>query len=409
MSAVEVHTSNVRAAAVTNRFLTDEALIGRLLGHIEHGTTDLVADVWREPVVNYRSAERFEAEVELLRRSPTPFCPSAFVAEPGSYIARNAAGIPLVAVRDREQRVRVFKNSCRHRGTQLVEGLGCAQSLTCPFHGWTYALDGRLRRIPDEYGFPGVEPAEHGLVEVPASEHNGLLIVEQTLVEQQPLAGTGPRSIPTILGERPYAPLGVTETVVEANWKILVEGFLEGYHLKATHRDTFFPYGYDNINVVEFDGPDARITFPFRRIERLREIPASERRIDGTVTRVHLIFPNVIIAELSAHITMVVLEPLSVSTTGFVTYQVGPLPQADGADGDRGEATTRDLAFVDRGGREDRDMALRVQRGLDSGANSEVTFGRFEGALAHFHRQLHAALDVTASPIGLSDGVRRPD
>jgi phenylpropionate dioxygenase-like ring-hydroxylating dioxygenase large terminal subunit len=180
---------------------------------------------------------------------------------------------------------------------------------------------------------------------------------------------------------------------VAANWKILVEGFLEGYHLKATHRDTFFPYGYDNINVVEFDGAHARITFPFRRIERLRDLPASERRIDGTVTRVHLMFPNVIVAELSAHITMVVLEPITVSTTNFITYQVGPLPPAEGAGGDRAEATTKDLAFVELGGREDRDMALRVQRGLESGANSDVTFGRFEGALGHLHRHLRVALD----------------
>ncbi len=144
--------------------------------------------------------------------------------------------------------------------------------------------------------------------------------------DQEDSGRTATDHVPTVLGARPYRALGTTETIVAANWKILVEGFLEGYHLKATHRDTFFPYGYDNINVVEFDGADARITFPFRRIERLRDIPASERRIDGTVTRVHLMFPNVIIAELSAHITMVVLEPMTVSTTSFITYQVGPPP-----------------------------------------------------------------------------------
>jgi phenylpropionate dioxygenase-like ring-hydroxylating dioxygenase large terminal subunit len=265
--------------------------------------------------------------------------------------------------------------------------------LTCPFHGWTYALDGRLRRIPDDFGFPGVDPGEHGLVEVPSRECNGLVIVEQTA---PPTGATiARRHVPGILGERPYRSLGTSEPVVDANWKILVEGFLEGYHLKATHRETFFPYGYDNINAVEFDGPDARITFPFRRIERLRAMPASDRRIDGTLTRVYLMFPNVIIAELSAHITMVVLEPLSVTTTGFVTYQLGPLP-ADGGGGDRADATAKDLAFVELGGREDRDMALRVQRGLATGANSEVTFGRFEGALANFHRHLHAALGVDA-------------
>jgi phenylpropionate dioxygenase-like ring-hydroxylating dioxygenase large terminal subunit len=369
-------------------YLDDEALIDRLLRHIERGTTDLVADVWREPVGNYRSADRFEAEVDLLRRRPTPFCPSAFVDAPGSFVARSALGIPLVAVRDRERRVRVFKNSCRHRGTQLVEGTGCAQSLTCPFHGWTYSLDGRLRRIPDEYGFPDVDRADSGLVEIGAHERDGLVFA----VLEDPQGSTSDH-VPTMLGGRPYRALGTSETIVAANWKILVEGFLEGYHLKATHRDTFFPYGYDNINVVEFDGAHARITFPFRRIERLRDLPASERRIDGTVTRVHLMFPNVIVAELSAHITMVVLEPITVSTTNFITYQVGPLPPAEGAGGDRAEATTKDLAFVELGGREDRDMALRVQRGLESGANSDVTFGRFEGALGHLHRHLRVALD----------------
>ncbi|HWM18711.1 MAG TPA: aromatic ring-hydroxylating dioxygenase subunit alpha, partial [Ilumatobacteraceae bacterium] len=349
MSAAELHVE--RETPATDGYLADDALIEHLLGHIERGTTDLVADVWREPVANYRSIDRFEAELELLRRSPAPFCPSASVDDPGSFVARTAAGIPLVAVRDRERRVRVFKNSCRHRGTQLVEGTGCAQSLSCPFHGWTYALDGRLRRIPDDYGFPGVDAAEHALVEVPSHERDGLVIVEQA-AQDRGMARLDRRSVPTILGDRPYHAIGTSETVVEANWKILVEGFLEGYHLKATHRDTFFPYGYDNINAVEFAGPDARITFPFRRIERLREIPSSERRIDGTLTRVYLMFPNVVIAELSAHVTVVVLEPITVSTTNFITYQVGPLPPTDGADGGRTDATAKDLAFVELGGRE---------------------------------------------------------
>jgi phenylpropionate dioxygenase-like ring-hydroxylating dioxygenase large terminal subunit len=391
MTTVEQQTSEQQTWQATDGYLPDDALIERLLGHIDRGTTDMVADVWREPVANYQSVERFAAEVELVRRSPAPFCPSAFIDEPGSFVARTAAGIPLVAVRDRQRRVHVFKNSCRHRGTQLVEGTGCAQSLTCPFHGWTYALDGRLRRIPDDFGFPDVDHTQHGLVEVPSHECSGLVIVEQAAPDVG--ASIAGRHVPTILGERPYRSLGVSQTVVDANWKILVEGFLEGYHLKATHRDTFFPYGYDNINAVEFDGPDTRITFPFRRIERLREIPAADRRIDGTLTRVYLMFPNVIIAELSAHITMVVLEPISVSSTAFITYQVGPPLEAGVEAGDRVDATAKDLAFVELGGREDRDMALRVQRGLDSGANSHVTFGRFEGALGNFHRHLYAALD----------------
>jgi hypothetical protein len=108
----------------------------------------------------------------------------------------------------------------------------------------------------------------------------------------------------------------------------------------------------------------------------------------GAVTRVITLFPNVVIAELSRHSTMVVLEPVDESTTDFVTFQLGPAATTDGDP----SATAKDLAFVQQGAIEDRDMALAVQRGLQTGANTHVTFGAFEGALSHFHRTLHHRL-----------------
>jgi len=80
--------------------LSDQAVAARVLKHIELGTTDSGDEVWREPVENYRSDTRFKREIsEVLRRFPTPFCPSAALPEAGSYIAREAAGTPIVAVR----------------------------------------------------------------------------------------------------------------------------------------------------------------------------------------------------------------------------------------------------------------------------------------------------------------------
>ena len=136
----------------------DQSVAQRILDHFERGTTDTGADVWREPVANYRSASRLEAELaRVFRRVPTPFCPSAALPEAGSYIAREAAGVPLLAVRGADGKVRAFRNACRHRGTQLASGSGCAKSFVCPYHAWTYALDGALRHIPHEDGFPGVD------------------------------------------------------------------------------------------------------------------------------------------------------------------------------------------------------------------------------------------------------------
>ncbi len=101
----------------------------------------------REPVENYRSPERFAAELYLLRRHPTPFCPSATLPDVGSCVSREAAGTPLVAVRGADGEVNVFRNACRHRGTQVASGSGCAKAFVCGYHGWTYGLDGNLRQV----------------------------------------------------------------------------------------------------------------------------------------------------------------------------------------------------------------------------------------------------------------------
>src|SRR5262249_61413385 len=106
-------------------FLSDEDVAARVLQHIRDRTTDLGGEVWREPVENYRSRERCAREIDtVLRRWPVPFCPGAALPDVGSYVAREAAGIPLVAVRGEDGRVRAFRNACRHPGTSLAAGAG---------------------------------------------------------------------------------------------------------------------------------------------------------------------------------------------------------------------------------------------------------------------------------------------
>ncbi len=110
----------------------------------------------------------------MFRRTLTPFCPSAALAEIGAYVARDAALTPIVAIRGADGVARAFRNACRHRGVQLVDGTGCKKALTCRYHGWTYGLDVRLRGIPDDYGFPGLDKTTHGLVPVTCIKGGGL-------------------------------------------------------------------------------------------------------------------------------------------------------------------------------------------------------------------------------------------
>jgi phenylpropionate dioxygenase-like ring-hydroxylating dioxygenase large terminal subunit len=365
--------------------LTDHEITERVLSHIANRSTDVGDELWREPVENYRSQQRFEAEMErVLRRSYAAFCPSTALPGPGSFIAREAAGLPIVAVRGQDGVVRAFQNVCRHRGMRIVSDSGCANAFVCPYHGWTYELNGRLRHIPHAEGFPGIDKQQHGLAQLHAVERQGLVFVSQAPTATE-LDFPG---LPELVSQeqRLYA---TSERVTEANWKIVLEGFLEGYHIRATHPETFFPYGFDNLNVIEHFGPNSRVTYPFRRIQKLAAVPPSERRVMGFVTFVYHIFPNALITMLSNHTNLLVLEPLSVDRTNVVAYS---LTNWTGDPAQALEAATKDSNFTEIGASEDRAMVSAIQRGVRSDANESFIFGRYESAIVHFHQTLGAAL-----------------
>lgn len=369
--------------------LDDASVVDRILSHSDAKTTDLAGDVWREPVASYRSEERLAAELaRVFRRHPTAFCPSATLAAPGAFLAREAAGTPLLAVRGADGAVRVFRNACRHRGTQLVDGSGCTKAFVCPYHGWSYGLDGTLRHVPHAEGFPGLDPATHGLVPVPSFERHGLVFVTQ---EEPARSEPALDLLPELLPPGTQLRAAVTQEL-PVNWKIFAEGFLEGYHIRTTHRETFYPIQFDNLNVVEYFGRNTRIAFPYRRVEKQRDVPRAERTAHRNLTYVYHLFPNVMFATFPNQVVLVVIEPVAVDRTRTHTFALSNAGDAE-VPGERGPAAGAGRNLVVAGAAEDNAMACAIQRGLASGANDVLEFGLFEGGLQHFHRSLHAALD----------------
>jgi choline monooxygenase len=387
-----------RMTASTKSMVADDVeIVRRVLAHIDAGTTD-EGEGWREPVENYVDAGRFAAELGLLRATPSVFVPSAAIREPGDHVERTAFGVPLFAVRGRDQRARVFRNACRHRGFALVENAGCARALVCRYHGWTYRLDGSLAHVPHADAFPGLEMTNRGLVEVESHEVDGLIVIG-------PLDPAGPgfracadEGMAWLTDGAPWREkllpaerlVFVESTLRPMNWKVLAEQFLEGYHIRSTHKDTFFPLQYDDLNVVEKFGPNSRITFPYRNIERLRQRPADTWTADARVTYLYQLFPNVMLATFPDFIVMVVLDPVDVGHTNMTTYSMTTPDVADRApDGPRDDPAG---SLVARGAVEDNEMSAGVQRGLSAGANEFVEFGRHESAIGHFHATLNDRL-----------------
>jgi phenylpropionate dioxygenase-like ring-hydroxylating dioxygenase large terminal subunit len=374
-----------RETRARGRLAGDAEVIRRFLDHIDARTSDRGARTWREPVANYRSRERLAAEQGLLRRLPVPFCPSAALAEPGSWQAAHMAGTSLLAVRGNDGKARVFRNACRHRGAELVSGEGCGKGFVCRYHGWAYGLDGSLRNVPHADGFPGLDMATRGLVEVASQESQGIVFVNQ---EGRASFEDGLAEIADVLPSD-YVLRGVERLEVPANWKILAESFLEGYHIRTTHPETFFPLQYDNLNVVETFGPHRRLAFPFRSIEKMRDLPDEERSAERTMTFVYHLFPNALLATFPGRVFLVTMDPVAVDRTLQTTWS---LVENAGTDEAVEDYLAQAADLVSRGNAEDREVVQSIQRGLAGDANEFFEFGLYESAVVHFHEVLATAL-----------------
>jgi len=154
------------------------------------------------------------------------------VAEPGSIVAVDAGGIPLLVARDRAGELRAFLNVCRHRGSILVEGAGRRETIQCPYHAWTYDLDGTLRAAPRSEELDG---DGDGIALLPASVDTwGPFLWVNPEPRAAPLADTL-GSLPEQLGLPALRFHSRVHFSVEANWKGAVENFLECYHCPTAH------------------------------------------------------------------------------------------------------------------------------------------------------------------------------
>jgi phenylpropionate dioxygenase-like ring-hydroxylating dioxygenase large terminal subunit len=362
----------------------EEQVIDRILAHADGDSTDKVAECHRQSVDSYIDPTRFQAEMALLRAMPIPIGSSATWREPGAYLARRALGWPILVARGQDGVLRGFLNACRHRGAELVAaGAGCKKAFVCNYHGWTYANSGELIHIPHEELLDPGHAHKHPLTSIALEECGGLVWW---------VPASAPSAVELfapIAANLEFLRLGELEVVrtvereMEMNWKIYAETFLEGYHIRSLHRDSFYPYGYDTLTLNDYYGPHARVIFPFRRIESLRDRPRPERRLRRLATLVHHLFPTTMIGVVSYHVMVNMIEPIDPRRTRM---RVMALARREEQPSDKLEA---DIDTLFAGIDEDVAIGESIQRTLASGANRHLTFSRAEGALAHFHQALN--------------------
>jgi phenylpropionate dioxygenase-like ring-hydroxylating dioxygenase large terminal subunit len=191
------------------------------------------------PPKAYGSQELFELETEqVFKTGWVPLCRVEQVANPGSYYSVDILGVPLVVTRDRTGELHVLSRSCRHRWMDVCSGSGTARSLQCPYHLWTYGLDGHLAGAPEMSGSTGFDRADYSLVSYRHEVWQGFMFVN--LDRNATSLATQMAGLDSYVEPYGLADYQTVETTdwgeCPWDWKIMVDNFMECYHHMGPHR-----------------------------------------------------------------------------------------------------------------------------------------------------------------------------
>lgn len=365
---------------------TEIALIEEILALEAGGSAYLDEGVTRSDVQSYLDPGQFARErAAIFRALPAIAVHSSELGEPGAFLHREIAGMPVLLTRDRDGQAHAFLNVCRHRGARLVEEeSGCKNSFTCPYHAWTFGNDGALRGVPHEaQGFPGLDKAQMGLTALPCAERFGWVWVTPDRDAKPDLDGFLAEVRPDLnwLEMEGLRVAHSDEVLCPANWKLLVEGGIEAYHFRVAHAATIAPYFHDNLSSYRMFGAHMRSIIPRRSMAELKGKPQEKWRIREHSNVLYSLFPTNQLLVQADHIAWIQLQPLSAGETRIRLSTVVPADSGAEMDG----YWAKNHAITKRTLTEDFDIGASIQAGLASGANEVLTFGRYEGALDRFN------------------------
>ncbi len=347
------------------------------------GVTHVVANA-------YTCTDRYASErVRLFDTLPQVITPSALLA-PGTAIPHDGFGKPLLLTRDKTGKAHVFLNVCQHRGTRLVEGNSpvCAKLLVCPYHAWSYTLDGRLAALPRPDTFPGLAKEDQHLKELPSVEAGGLIwfsFVPADFADAR------------ILGHD-FDAFGLSDMHlfarrthdVAGNWKLIMDAFLESYHVQRLHSGTIGPFFKDGVTAGDTIGDHRRAAVG--RSEELSAIDIEDwPAVRRAMTFTYQMFPGTVLVVSPDYVNLMVLMPQSESRTLVEDFMLIPEKPLTEKAQDHWQRSW-DLLDGQVFGAEDFRAVALGQQGLSSGAIDRITLGTLETGIRLFHDSVEARI-----------------
>lgn len=302
------------------------------------------------------------------------------VAEPGQFFTATVADEPLIVVRDADGRLRALSNVCRHRAGPVAAGCGHAESFRCGYHGWTYALDGRLRATPEWSGVECFSREEHALPEFRVEIWNALVFINLDRA-CAPLDATL-EDLPARLAQSDLARMRFAarkDWYLDCNWKVYVDNYLEGYHIPIVHPSLNRELDYASYR-TETKSFYSIQHAPIRR-DRATRLKADDEAGENEAQYFWL-FPNLMLNVYPDNYSTNLIVPLGPERTLTVFEWYFAEPDTPASQ----ETLRRTVEFSDEIQLEDIKICEAVQRGLRSRTYAQGRYSvRRENGVHHFH------------------------
>jgi Rieske 2Fe-2S family protein len=368
------------------------ATLKRMLELIDQQTSHL-GESGTIRVSDYTSPDHLAKELEsLFSDYPILVAHASSLAEPGSFITLDIGPRPVLVNRDRDGKLRAFINACRHRGAKLTEQpCGTARAFKCPYHAWSYLDDGSLKFVPKNEAFPDLNMDDHGLVELHTAQLGGFIWL---------VPGGGNIDTDSMLAgiDQDLEHFGIPDHVVRVsdiqrpacNWKLVIDAFSEGYHLKSLHKDSVEPFFENHGSVFEKMGAHSRSVGARSEISRARTTPEANWDFRAWTTPFYTLFPNTVLVFHPDWVSRITVFPDGVDNA--VVYHDMLVPKdadLEAAYWDKTFALINQQVFA----AEDIAVCENIQSTARSGADSHWLTGGLETPVLWFHEACRAATD----------------